>query len=64
MRLSVKHITAVVAVAICALAPSPAKACFMRSPMPVQVWLDHIHVNITDRPTAEWTGSTPIERFR
>ncbi len=23
--------------------------CFMRSPQPVQVWLDHIHVEITDQ---------------
>ena len=28
---------------------SPASACFMRSPQPVQVWLDHIHVDITDQ---------------
>ena len=26
-----------------------ADACFMRSPQPVQVWLDHITVNITDQ---------------
>ena len=26
-----------------------ANACFMRSPQPVQVWLDHITVNITDQ---------------
>ncbi len=28
---------------------SSASACFMRSPQPVQVWLDHIHVDITDQ---------------
>jgi len=32
-----------------AMSTSPAKACFMRSPLPVQVWLDHINVNITDQ---------------
>ncbi|MDA1017255.1 MAG: VIT and VWA domain-containing protein [Planctomycetota bacterium] len=31
-----------------ALVGSGATACFMRSPLPVQVWLDHIEVNITD----------------
>ena len=31
------------------LAVSPASACFMTSPQPVQVWLDHIHVDITDQ---------------
>jgi Ca-activated chloride channel family protein len=29
--------------------PSAARACFMRSPQPVQVWMDHIHVEITDQ---------------
>ena len=31
------------------LAIPPASACFMTSPQPVQVWLDHIHVDITDQ---------------
>ncbi len=25
------------------------RACFMRSPQPVQVWLDHINIDITDQ---------------
>ncbi len=37
------------AIAVCLFAGSEASACFMRSPQPVQVWLDHIHVNITDQ---------------
>lgn len=32
-----------------ALAGSTAWACFMRSIQPVQVWLDHIHVDVTDQ---------------
>ncbi|MBW3540431.1 MAG: VIT and VWA domain-containing protein [Planctomycetes bacterium] len=32
-----------------AVLASPAAACFMRSPQPVQVWLDHIHVDIVDQ---------------
>ncbi len=28
--------------------PAASQACFMRSPQPVQVWLDHIHVEITN----------------
>lgn len=35
-------------VAATAAVDSIATACFMRSPLPVQVWLDHIEVNITD----------------
>jgi len=35
--------------AVVLAAAAPANACFMRSPLPVQVWLDHIHVNITDQ---------------
>jgi Ca-activated chloride channel homolog len=35
--------------AVVLAAAVPANACFMRSPMPVQVWLDHVHVNITDQ---------------
>lgn len=30
-------------------ATSVAQACFIRSPQPVQVWLDHIHVDIVDQ---------------
>ena len=30
----------------------PSQACFMRSPQPVQVWLDHITVNITNHKGA------------
>jgi Ca-activated chloride channel homolog len=35
--------------AVVLAAAVPANACFMQSPLPVQVWLDHIHVNITDQ---------------
>ena len=38
-----------VAVAGVSLLPQRAEACFMRSPLPVQVWLDHIHVQIRDQ---------------
>src|SRR5689334_20325797 len=31
------------------LAAGGATACFMRSIQPVQVWLDHIHVDVTDQ---------------
>lgn len=37
------------ALAVSAIGASSALACFMRSPQPVQVWLDHIHVDITDQ---------------
>ncbi len=36
------------AVAIVALGPI-AQACFMQSPQPVQVWMDHIRVDIVDQ---------------
>ena len=36
-------------VALAGLAVTPARACFMRSPLPVQVWLDHITINIKDQ---------------
>ena len=52
------------AVAIAALA-APAQACFMRSPMPVQVWLDHIKINITDQvavKTYDCTFKNPNSR--
>jgi Ca-activated chloride channel family protein len=41
-------VTALAAAAVFAVS-SVASACFMRSPLPVQVWLDHIHVDITDQ---------------
>lgn len=41
--------TVFAAVAASFVVVSSASACFMRSPQPVQVWLDHIHVNITDQ---------------
>ncbi len=31
------------------IAPTRSEACFMRSPQPVQVWLDHIHVDIVNQ---------------
>jgi Ca-activated chloride channel family protein len=36
-------------VALVSAGPAVSRACFMRSPQPVQVWLDHIHVDITDQ---------------
>ncbi|MCC7419538.1 MAG: hypothetical protein IT428_04615, partial [Planctomycetaceae bacterium] len=39
--------TAVFAVLL--LAGSTTWACFIRSIQPVQVWLDHIHVDVTDQ---------------
>jgi len=35
--------------AMSAFGPVVGEACFMRSPLPVQVWLDHINVDITDQ---------------
>jgi len=35
--------------AVVVLAGSTTYACFMRSIQPVQVWLDHIHVDVTDQ---------------
>ena len=35
--------------AVLLLPGTPAGACFMRSPLPVQVWLDHIEIRITDQ---------------
>ncbi len=40
---------AVMAVFLTAAAVTPAMACFVRSPQPVQVWLDHINVEIVDQ---------------
>jgi len=37
-----------VAAVVSGLTPA-VQACFMRSPLPVQVWLDHISVEITDQ---------------
>lgn len=39
----------VAAVAAMALAGATTWACFIRSIQPVQVWLDHIHVDVTDQ---------------
>ncbi len=39
----------IAALAAIVLSPIATDACFMRSPQPVQVWLDHITVNITDQ---------------
>jgi len=37
-------------VALAALFAAPsAEACFVRSPQPVQVWMDHVHVDIVDQ---------------
>ena len=36
-------------IAISGFAIDSATACFIRSPQPVQVWLDHINVEITDQ---------------
>ena len=33
----------------CVPSVRPAEACFVRSPLPVQVWLDHIHVDIIEQ---------------
>ena len=46
-----RKLTTVTLVLFAALAvpASQSQACFMRSPLPVQVWLDHIQINITDQ---------------
>ncbi|MBW3539187.1 MAG: VIT and VWA domain-containing protein [Planctomycetes bacterium] len=49
-RRTVRTSALLAAVAVSAgLAAPAARACFMISPQPVQVWLDHIHVDITDQ---------------
>ncbi|MEO1995123.1 MAG: hypothetical protein ABGZ17_07605, partial [Planctomycetaceae bacterium] len=42
-------LAALAAIADWSLVADRCQGCFMRSPMPVQVWLDHIQVNITDQ---------------
>ncbi|MCH7687634.1 MAG: VWA domain-containing protein [Planctomycetes bacterium] len=42
-------LTVVGVAALVSVGPAVSRACFMRSPQPVQVWLDHIHVDITDQ---------------
>ena len=42
-------IVALLMAAVVTAAGSATYACFMRSIQPVQVWLDHIHVDITDQ---------------
>ncbi len=45
-----RSVVAVMAtLAALALVSTAARACFMTSPQPVQVWLDHIQVDITDQ---------------
>ncbi len=46
LRVSLMAFTAVIAVG---MASSMGYGCFMRSPQPVQVWLDHIDVEIRDQ---------------
>jgi Ca-activated chloride channel family protein len=41
--------TALLTLAVASTVGSIGHACFMRSPQPVQVWLDHINVEITDQ---------------
>ena len=42
-------ITLSLAVLTIAATASVGQACFMRSPQPVHVWLDHINIDITDQ---------------
>jgi Ca-activated chloride channel family protein len=49
MKRSWKTLLTLAAVAGLFAAGSASDACFMRSPQPVQVWLDHITINITDQ---------------
>ena len=49
MSLSKRSILSCVAIAIVVAGASQADACFMRSPQPVQVWMDHVHVDIVDQ---------------
>ena len=41
--------SAMLAIGVVASVVTIGDACFMRSPMPVQVWLDHVTVDITDQ---------------
>ncbi|WP_166820127.1 VIT and vWA domain-containing protein [Thalassoroseus pseudoceratinae] len=48
-RFGMQRLILVLGAAVIALGlPRVSPACFMRSPQPVQVWLDHIHVEITN----------------
>ena len=49
MKRSLKSLLALAALVALTTAGSVSYACFMRSPQPVQVWLDHITINITDQ---------------
>ena len=49
MKRSLKTLLAFTALVAVVAAGSVSYACFMRSPQPVQVWLDHITINITDQ---------------
>ncbi len=49
MKRSLKSLLALSALVAITAAGSVSYACFMRSPQPVQVWLDHITINITDQ---------------
>ena len=49
MKRSLKSLLALAAVVALTTAGSVSYACFMISPQPVQVWLDHITINITDQ---------------
>ncbi|MBT4867596.1 MAG: VWA domain-containing protein, partial [Planctomycetaceae bacterium] len=49
MKRSLKSLLALTALVALSAAGSVGYACFMRSPQPVQVWLDHITINITDQ---------------
>ncbi|HUG93138.1 MAG TPA: VIT and VWA domain-containing protein [Planctomycetaceae bacterium] len=41
--------TALVAFGLATTLAAPSDACFMRSPQPVQVWIDHIRVDVVDQ---------------
>jgi Ca-activated chloride channel family protein len=49
MKTRQRCLIALVTVAFVTAATAVAPACFMRAPLPVQVWLDHIEVDITDQ---------------
>jgi Ca-activated chloride channel family protein len=48
------------AAALVSAGPAVSRACFIRSPQPVQVWLDHIHVDITDQVAVKTYNCTFI----
>jgi len=49
MRNHARCLTAGVALLVVAGLGTVGDACFMRSPLPVQVWLDHIQIDIVDQ---------------